>query len=207
MAKRPGQKQWLQRQRNDPFVKASKVDGYRSRASYKLLELHNKYQILRKGMKVVDLGAAPGGWSQVIAKLILPQGKLMALDILPMAPIPYVDFIQGDFTEDSVHEQLTTVLGSERGLDWVFSDLAPNLTGLVDVDQANSLELLEKALMFAKQHLKSKGGFLVKAFQGQGTDEYVSLLKKSFDQVLIKKPVSSRAESREIYLLARGYNI
>lgn len=198
---------WMQRHLNDPYVKASKIDGYRSRASYKLLELQEKYQLLKPGMRVVDLGAAPGGWSQVVAQKIGAKGHVWALDLLPMAPITNVTFIQGDFNTEEIHAALREALGVGTKLDWVLSDLSPNMTGTMAIDQPRSLELLENVLDFAKQHLKPQGGLLAKAFQGEGFDEFVRDLRKNFKQVAIKKPDSSRVESRELYVLARGYNI
>ncbi|HET9843951.1 MAG TPA: RlmE family RNA methyltransferase, partial [Gammaproteobacteria bacterium] len=175
--------------------------------SFKLKELQKKYNFLRKGMYVVDLGAAPGGWSQVAVEYILPNGKLWALDLLEMTPIPNVQFIQGDFTDPKIVDTLIQAMGVETKVDWILSDLAPNLTGLIDVDQPKIIHLLESVFNFSNQYLKPQGGLLVKAFQGEGIDTYVKSLKQRFSQVLVRKPDSSRAESREIYVLARGYNI
>lgn len=206
MTKRKGNR-WIARQQKDIYVKASKQDGYRSRASYKLLELQNKYKILKSGMKVVDLGAAPGGWSQVASKIIGSKGKLWALDILPIDPISNnVTCLKGDFNTSEVHDNLSKLLDNTR-IDWVISDIAPNITGCSTIDQPRVMELLEQVWTFAQRHLKAQGGLLVKAFQGEGLDEYVRCLKQHFKTVFIKKPDSSRAQSKELYVLARGYNI
>ncbi len=197
---------WLARQKKDKYVQAARKEGYRSRASYKLLELQNKYDFLKPGMKVVDLGAAPGGWSQVVIKIIGEKGCLWALDILPIEPIYNVEIIQGDFTTQEVHDELASSLGKEA-LDWVISDIAPNMSGCSAVDQPKSMGLLENVWYFAKQHLKSNGGLLFKAFQGEGLDQFINDLKKHFKSVVIRKPDSSRPKSKEIYVLARGYNI
>ena len=197
----------MQRHVSDPYVQASKRDGYRSRASYKLLELQDKYKLLKKGMKVVDLGAAPGGWSQVANELISPSGQVWALDLLPIAPIPRVHCIQGDFNDEKIHQLLADTMGEDTTVDWVLSDLAPNLSGIRDLDEARSLELLEMVWEFASKHLKNKGGMLVKVFEGNEAQQYIKRVKQHFDQVLIRKPLASRAESKEIYMLARGYNI
>lgn len=198
--------QWLARQKKDPYVQAAKKEGYRSRASFKLLELQNKYKFLKPGMKVVDLGAAPGGWSQVAAQIVGSHGKLWALDILPIAPILDVEIVQGDFTTQEVHDTLASALNRQK-LDWVISDIAPNMSGCTFVDQAKSMDLLENVWDFARQHLSANGGLLCKAFQGEGFDSFVQNLRKSFKSVVIKKPDSSRSKSREVYVLARGYNI
>lgn len=197
---------WLTRQKKDIYVQAAKKDGYRSRASYKLIELQTKYKFLKPGMKVVDLGAAPGGWSQVVIDIIGPKGSLWALDILAIDPITNVKVIQGDFTTQEVHDKLISMLEGAL-LDWVVSDIAPNMSGCTAVDQPKSMDLLENVWDFAKQHLKPQGGLLFKAFQGEGLDEFVKGIKQNFKSVVIKKPNSSRAQSREVYVLARGYNI
>lgn len=207
MANKKSSSAWLQRQKNDPYVKASKKAGYRSRASFKLEELHKKYRLLKPGMNVVDLGAAPGGWSQVASKLVSPKGKVWALDLLPMAPISQVTFIQGDFTDAQVQDELISLIGDSTRIDWVLSDMSPNITGTRAIDQPKMMSLLDNVWYFAQEYLSPKGGLLVKAFQGEGLDEFVKCLKVNFEQVIIKKPDSSRAESRELYLLARGYNI
>lgn len=207
MSKKYTPRSWIKRHLRDPYVRSAQKEGYRSRASFKLKELQKKYNFLRKGMRVIDLGAAPGGWSQVAIEYILPEGKIWALDLLEITPIPNVHFIQGDFTDPKILDILIQAMGVNTKVDWILSDLAPNLTGHIDVDQPKIIYLLESVLDFSKKHLKPQGGLLVKAFQGEGTDTYVKSLKRDFAQVLVRKPDSSRAESREIYVLARGYNI
>lgn len=207
MANKKSSNSWLQRQKKDPYVKASKKDGYRSRASYKLDEFQKKYKIIKPGMNVVDLGAAPGGWSQVASKLVLPKGKVWALDLLPIDPISNVTFIQGDFTDPNVQDKFISLIGDSTRIDWVLSDMSPNMTGTRAIDQPKMMSLLDNVWYFTQQHLAPKGGLLMKAFQGEGLDEFVRSLKLHFEQVIIKKPDSSRSESRELYLLARGYNI
>jgi 23S rRNA (uridine2552-2'-O)-methyltransferase len=197
-------RRWLERQRSDPYTQQAKQQGYRSRAAFKLLEIQLKDNILRKGMNVVDLGAAPGGWSQVTSKLIGRSGTIIALDILPIEPLDGVDIVQGDFQEDEVFEQLTALLKGKR-IDLVISDMAPNLSGINAVDQPRSVYLAELALSFAQSVLVKGGALLVKLFQGEGFETYWSMLKEQFDYVVIRKPKSSRAESREVYLLAKGF--
>jgi len=197
---------WLQRQDNDPFVKLAKTQGYRSRASFKLLELHQKYKLFKAGMHVIDLGAAPGGWSQVVAKELGKAGHVIALDLLPIVPIENVSVIQGDFTQSTTHDALQHVLNNKK-VDWILSDMAPNMSGTWVVDQAKAMYLVECAFDFATHTLKPGGGFLVKTFQGSGFDMVLKNLRAHFKTVLIKKPKASRSESKEIYLLATGYNI
>lgn len=194
----------MQEHFSDPYVKKTKVDGYRSRASYKLLELNEKDRFFRKGMTVVDLGAAPGGWSQVAAGLVGDQGCVIATDILPMDGLPDVEFIQGDFTEQQVLDQIVASLG-ESHADLVISDMAPNMSGMQAIDQPKSLYLVELAVDMAKQVLKNKGVFVSKVFQGEGFDVLYQDLKKSFDRVISRKPDASRARSREIYVVASGF--
>lgn len=204
MARTKHGKSWMQRHLNDPFVQKAQKLGYRSRASFKLLELHEKDKLFKPGMTVVDLGAAPGGWSQILTKLVGRQGKVIALDILEMDPLPEVTFLQGDFTEQQTLENLQAELGEEQ-VDWVVSDMAPNLSGMIAVDQPRMMILADLAWDFAKQHLKKGGGFLVKVFQGDGFDLYVKTLRQCFEKVVIRKPDASRSASRELYVLARGY--
>lgn len=193
---------WLERDRKDAYTQKAKDQGFRSRASFKLLEIQQKDAIIKEGMIVVDLGAAPGGWSQVAVQWVGKKGKVFALDILPMEPLPGVDIIQGDFQENDVVDQLKEVLQG-RPIDLVISDMAPNLTGISSIDQPRSLVLAELALDFALSALRDGGDFLVKLFQGQGVDEYVKVLRQHFNKVITRKPKASRNESREIYLLAR----
>nr|WP_218169376.1 23S rRNA (uridine(2552)-2'-O)-methyltransferase RlmE [Pseudomonas gingeri] len=189
---------------NDPFVKMAQKDGYRSRASYKLLEIQEKDRIIRPGMSVIDLGAAPGGWSQVTSRLIGGQGRLIASDILDMDSIPDVTFIKGDFTEDSVLAQILEAVGNSE-VDLVISDMAPNMSGTPEVDMPRSMFLCELALDLAGRVLRPGGDFLIKVFQGEGFDEYHKNFRKQFDKVQTRKPASSRDRSREQYLLGRGF--
>ncbi len=195
---------WLQRHVNDPYVKQAQKDGYRSRSAYKLIELDEKDRLIRPGMLVMDLGSAPGGWSQVAGRLVGSKGRVLATDILPMDAIENVDFIQGDFTEDAVVEQIFAWLQG-RKFDLIVSDIAPNLTGIDSADQASSIYFLELALDTVRKALKPGSTFVAKMFQGQGSDEYLKELRKSFAKVSIRKPGASRPESREVYLVAKGF--
>lgn len=195
---------WLREHFDDQYVKRSWADGYRSRASYKLLEIDEKDQLLRKGMTVIDLGAAPGGWSQVVAEKIGDQGRIVASDILEMEALPGVDFVQGDFTEESVLNEILATLG-ESEVDLVISDMAPNMSGQSAIDQPSAMYLVELALDLARQVLKPNGCFLAKVFQGEGYEEYLKDMRTSFNKVVTRKPSASRARSREMYLLGIGY--
>ncbi|BBH48159.1 23S rRNA (uridine(2552)-2'-O)-methyltransferase RlmE [Pseudomonas sp. KU43P] len=195
---------WLREHFNDPFVKQAQKDGYRSRASYKLLEIQEKDRLIRPGMSVIDLGAAPGGWSQVTSRLIGGQGRLIASDILEMDSIPDVTFIQGDFTQDEVLQQILQAVGDSH-VDLVISDMAPNMSGTPAVDMPRAMFLCELALDLATRVLKPGGDFLIKIFQGEGFDVYLKDVRSKFDKVQMRKPSSSRDRSREQYLLARGY--
>lgn len=188
---------------SDPYVQRSKREGYRSRSAYKLLEIGERDRLLRPGQVVVDLGSAPGGWSQVAAKEVGPGGRVVAIDLLPMQPLPGVSFVQGDFTTRAGLEAVEKALGGRKA-DLVLSDLAPNLTGIAVTDQARALALAEVALEFATLQLKPEGALLVKVFQGAGHDEFLKALRAAFAKVLVRKPESSRGESAEQYLLARG---
>jgi len=199
---------WIRRHVTDPYVKAATQHGYRSRAAYKLAEIDAKDHLLKPGMTVIDLGAAPGSWAQVVREKLAGKGgalrgRIIALDILPMEPLPDVQFIQGDFREEQVAAQLAAALGSDR-VDVVLSDMAPNLSGIAVADAARSLHLAELALEFAQMHLKPTGALLVKAFQGSGYSQFVEQLKRRFAMVAVRKPPASRAESSETFLLARG---
>jgi 23S rRNA (uridine2552-2'-O)-methyltransferase len=194
---------WIKKHVNDPYVKKAQVDGYRSRASYKLLEIVEKDRLIRSGMTVVDLGSTPGGWSQVSARLVGHEGRVHALDILPMDTIAGVDFIQGDFTEENVFEELMTLI-EKRPVDLVISDMAPNLSGNKAVDQPAMVYLAELALELAGKVLSSNGVFIAKLFQGQGFDVFVLNVRKLFSEVSIIKPDASRSRSREVYLMAKG---
>ena len=203
MATKSGSRRWLKEHFNDPFVKLAQAQGYRSRAVYKLLEIQERDRLFKPGMTVIDLGAAPGGWSQVAAKMIQPKGKLIALDILPMEPLKGVDFIQGDFTDEVTLNALHDKLEGQKA-DWVISDMAPNMSGEKGVDIPRSMYLSELALDFTLSILKPDGGFLIKLFQGEGFDAYIALVRQSFKVVAMRKPKASRGRSREVYLLARG---
>lgn len=199
-------RQWLKDHFTDPYVLQAQKEGYRSRAVYKLLEIQKKDTIIRPGMTIVDLGASPGGWSQVCTKLMHNKGTVIALDLLPLEPLPGVTFIQGDFRETdtlTALEQATAKLP----IDLVLSDMAPNMSGIDSVDQLRGMALAELALEFCLQHLKPRGDFLSKVFQGIGTDVFIKTLRSHFKQVLIRKPKASRSKSTEIYLLARDKKI
>ena len=204
MARSKTSLKWLQRHVNDPYVKQAQKDGYRSRASYKLLEVQEKYKLIRPGMSVVDLGAAPGGWSQVTSRLIGGQGRLIASDILEMDSIPDVTFIQGDFTRDDVLAQILEAVGNSQ-VDLVISDMAPNMSGTPEVDMPKAMFLCELALDLAARILKPGGNFVIKVFQGEGFDAYVKDARQKFDKVQMIKPDSSRGSSREQYMLAWGF--
>lgn len=195
---------WLQEHERDHYVQKSRADGYRSRASYKLVELDKKDRLLWPGMTVVDLGSAPGGWSQVVADKVGGSGRVIASDILPMDAIADVEFIQGDFTEDAVFEQILASMDGEQA-DLVISDMAPNMSGINAVDQARSMYLVELALEMATQVLRPGGCFLAKVFQGAGFDELLAALRSKFDKVQSRKPDASRARSREKYIIAKGF--
>ncbi|WP_137820298.1 23S rRNA (uridine(2552)-2'-O)-methyltransferase RlmE [Pseudomonas sp. 2FG] len=204
MARSKTSQNWLREHFNDPYVKMAQKDGYRSRASYKLLEIQEKDRILRPGNTVVDLGAAPGGWSQVTSRVIGDKGRLIASDILEMDSIPDVTFIQGDFTEAQVLAQILEAVGNNP-VDLVISDMAPNMSGVRMADQARAMYLCELALDLAGQVLRPGGDFLIKIFQGEGFDLYHKQVRAMFEKVQMRKPLSSRDRSREQYLLARGF--
>jgi 23S rRNA (uridine2552-2'-O)-methyltransferase len=201
MPKKSSQR-WLREHFSDPYVKQAQLLGYRSRAVFKLKEIQERDKIFRPGMTVVDLGAAPGGWSQVVTKLVGRKGRVIALDILPMEPIEGVEFILGDFNEEALLDELLASLDGAR-VDWVLSDMAPNLSGIDSVDQPRSIALAELALDFANTVLGDGGGFLVKVFQGDGFDPFLVALRQNFKKVIIRKPKASRDRSREVYILAK----
>ena len=196
-------KNWMQEHVSDAYVKRARAEGMRSRAAYKLDEIAVRDRLLKPGMVVVDLGAAPGGWSQVAAGRVGPRGRVIALDILEMPSLPGVTFLRGDFRDDATLVELERVLAGQRA-DLVLSDMAPNLSGIASSDQAQSLELAELALDFALKHMKPKGNFLVKTFQGTGFEEYLRSLRSRFSAVAVRKPEASRDRSREVYLLGKG---
>ncbi|MDB2649540.1 23S rRNA (uridine(2552)-2'-O)-methyltransferase RlmE [Porticoccaceae bacterium] len=194
---------WIKQHVKDPYVRQSQLDGYRSRASYKLLEIVEKGRYIKPGMVVVDLGSAPGGWSQVAAKLVGHKGCVVAVDILPMDPVAGVSFIQGDFTEEEILNQLLGEIGN-RPVDLVISDMAPNLTGMKAVDQPAMIYLAELAVDLVQQVMTDDGIFIAKLFQGEGFDEFVRNTRTVFNVVSLKKPDASRSKSREVYLVAKG---
>lgn len=204
MARSKSSDRWLDEHVNDPYVKQAQKDGYRSRASYKLIELIDKDKLLRPGLHVIDLGAAPGGWSQVVARKLGGKARILATDILPMDPVEHVQFIQGDFTDEAVLQQILDALGGEL-IDLVLSDIAPNISGVDAADQASSIYLLELALDMARQVLKPGGNFVAKLFQGEGSDAWIKDLRSSFGSVTIRKPQASRPRSREVYVVAKGF--
>jgi len=204
MAKSKSSKLWLKEHFDDPFVKRAQEEGVRSRAVYKLEELDQKDQLIRPGMNVIDLGAAPGGWSEYVAKKLNGRGRIIATDILPMDALADVEFIQGDFREDQVFEALMQTIDGE-GFDLVLSDMAPNMSGVDAVDQPAAMYLVELALDMARQVLKPGGHFLAKVFQGEGFDAFKAELKQHFKVVKVRKPKASRPRSREVYLLAQHF--
>lgn len=204
MAKSKSSGRWLKEHFDDQYVKRSKESGYRSRASFKLLEIDQKDHLLKPGATVVDLGAAPGGWSQVAAECVGERGRVVASDILSMDPLAGVEFIQGDFTEEAVLERILSALGGERA-DLVISDMAPNMSGNASIDQPAAMYLVELALDLAREVLKPGGQYLVKVFQGEGFDAYLRDMRESFGSVVTRKPDASRARSREVYLLGKGF--
>jgi 23S rRNA (uridine2552-2'-O)-methyltransferase len=199
-------KSWLQRQKRDPFVKKSHEEQYRSRAVYKLMEIDQRDRLFHRGQTVIDLGAAPGGWSQYAATKVDGGGRVIAVDMLEMEAVAGVEFVRGDFTEEAVIEACLAALGGARA-DLVISDMAPNLSGVRSTDQARCMGLAEAALDFACRVLSPGGDFLVKLFQGAGTEQYRRELNERFQKVMVRKPKASRDSSREFYMLARRYNV
>jgi 23S rRNA (uridine2552-2'-O)-methyltransferase len=193
-------KAWMQEHVNDPYVKLAQKDGYRARAAYKLIEIDDKDRLIKPGMVVVDLGSTPGSWSQVAIQRLKGNGRVIALDLLPMVGIPGVEFIQGDFREDEILEQLEEKLNGQQ-IDLVISDMAPNISGITSVDQPNAVYLTELAVEFSLKWLKPEGNFLVKVFVGSGFEEIVKIMRESFDKVVTRKPKASRDRSTEVYLL------
>jgi len=201
VAKKGSSRQWMHEHFNDEYVKKAQKEGYRSRAVYKLIEIIDKKQIINKGDKVLDLGAAPGGWSQVASKIVGQNGQVIASDIVPINEISGVDFLQGDLTESSVYKKLLRMTKGQK-INTVLSDMAPNMSGQLSVDQPKSMYLAELSLGIAIKTLMPNGHFLVKVFQGEGFDAYVQIARQTFNKVAIKKPKASRPRSKEVYLLA-----
>jgi 23S rRNA (uridine2552-2'-O)-methyltransferase len=204
MARSKSSASWLSRHLSDPFVKQAQKDGYRSRSAYKLIELNEKDRLIRPGMRVMDLGSAPGGWSQVAGKLVGDKGRVLATDILPMDELRNVDFIQGDFTDEAIVQRVLEWLGGAR-FDLILSDIAPNISGIDSADQARSMYFLELAFDTVRKALKPGASFVAKMFQGSGSDQYLKDLRPHFAKVLIRKPAASRKESREVYVVAKGF--
>ncbi len=204
MAKSRSSGRWLQEHERDPYVLRARREGYRSRASYKLLELDTKDKVLRPGAVVLDLGAAPGGWTQVAATRVGAAGRVIATDILPMDSLPGVDFVQGDFTEQDTLDRVLGILGG-TGVDLVISDMAPNMSGMRAVDQPRAMHLVELAMDVASQVLKPEGIFLTKVFQGEDFQHLLMQLRQSYRTVASRKPEASRARSRELYWVAKGF--
>ena len=196
-------KAWMQEHVDDAYVKRARAEGMRSRASYKLEQIAGRDRLLAPGMLVVDLGAAPGGWSQIAARRVAPGGQVIALDLLDMPGLAGVTFICGDFCDAAAVESLEQALAGRKA-DLVLSDMAPNLSGIAATDQARTMQLAELALDFAVKHLKPQGNFLVKAFQGTGFDEFIKAMRRQFGTVAVRKPDASRSRSREVYLVAKG---
>ncbi len=204
MKRSKSSRRWLDRHVNDPYVKRAQREGWRSRAAFKLLELDQKDRLLRPGLTVVDLGAAPGGWSQVAAGAVGAKGRVLALDLLPMEPIAGVDVIEGDFREDAVVNRLLAALDG-RQPDLVLSDMAPNVTGMQAVDQPRAVYLCELAIELADRVLRQGGMLVMKAFHGEGFDDLIRDVRPRFDRLVTRKPEASRSQSREVYLVGRGY--
>ena len=206
MKLKPSSKAWMHEHINDEFVKRAQKEGYRARAAYKLMEIDDKDKLIKPGMTIVDLGSTPGSWSQVAVQRLKGQGKIIALDILDMQPIGGVEFIQGDFREESVLKILEASLNNKQ-VDLVIADMSPNMSGIADVDQAGAAYLTELALDFSQSWLKPNGNFLVKVFIGAGFDDIVKNMRQLFDKVVTRKPKASRGRSSEVYLLGLGRKV
>jgi 23S rRNA (uridine2552-2'-O)-methyltransferase len=204
---KPSSKRWLHEHEIDHYVLESRRLGYRSRAIFKIKEIAERDRLLKPGMTVVDLGAAPGGWSQYVRPALGPKGRVIAVDVLPMEPLRDVDFLLGDFREEATLHQLEALVGGGRRVDLVLSDMAPNITGIDTADAAAIVHLGELALEFARQNLKEGGAFLTKVFQGEGIEDYTRQVRAHFGTVQVRKPKASRPRSREIYLLARNFRV
>ena len=203
---RGSSRSWRERQERDPYVLQARKDGWRSRAVYKLEQIDQKERLLKPDMVCVDLGSSPGSWSQYVTEKLKGKARIIAVDLLPMDSLPDVEFVQGDFQDDEIFEQLLQAVG-EGGADLVMSDIAPNITGTKAVDQPRSMYLVELALDMARQVLKPRGNFVCKVFQGEGFDEFVRDVRNSFQRVRVIKPKASRAGSREVYLVARNFSL
>lgn len=203
MARSKSSQSWLKEHFSDPFVRRAQKEGMRSRAAYKLDEILGRDGLVRPGMLVVDLGAAPGGWSQLVAPLVQPGGRVIAMDLLEMPGLAGVDFIHGDFSEEGAFSRLEALLG-DQPVDLVLSDMAPNMSGVATVDQARAMGLAELALQFSQQRLRSGGNMVIKLFQGEGFDAFVKELRTYFDRVRVRKPEASRSRSREVFAVATG---
>ena len=206
MRRTTSSKRWLQEHFDDIYVKKAQAEGYRSRAVYKLKEIDEKVSLIKPGMTVVDLGAAPGGWSQYVSQKMQSKGRIIALDILPMDALPEVNFILGDFREDEVFQELIRLI-PERGVDLILSDMAPNMSGNAAIDIPRAMYLVELAFDLAGKMLKPGGSMLVKIFHGSGFDDLVKQARLSFGKIVIRKPSASRSRSKETYLLAKDYNV
>lgn len=206
MPRTKSSKRWLEEHFDDVYVKKAHAEGYRSRAVYKLMEVDKKEKLIKQGTIIVDLGAAPGGWTQYVSEKINGKGTIIALDILPMDPLPGVEFIQGDFQEDEVLQQLTNLI-PPGGVDLLLSDMAPNMSGTPEVDIPRAMYLAELAFDFGDKMLKPGGTLFMKIFNGSGVEELIKLARQKFEKVVIRKPAASRSRSRETYLLAKGYNL
>ncbi|OIZ94253.1 23S rRNA methyltransferase [Candidatus Rickettsiella isopodorum] len=205
MSKSKSSHRWLKQHFNDPYVKRAQKEGLRSRSAYKLLEIQEKTKLIKSGMNIVDLGASPGGWSQLASGIVGTTGKVYALDILPMETLSHVEFLKGDFREESIMQQFLQRVQS-KPIDLVISDMAPNFSGMRSVDQPRSMYLAELALDFAQKVLKPKGCLIVKTFQGEGFEAFLKDLRSLFAKVTIRKPSASRGSSAEVYLVAVGYH-
>ena len=206
MAKGSSKNNWLARQQKDPYVKQAQQSHYRSRAVYKLIEIDDRDHLFKQGQMVIDLGAAPGSWSQYVSEKIGSKGRLIAIDILPMEPVNNTLFIEGDFTEQSVYDKCLQAMNNAKA-DLVISDMAPNLSGIRAADQVRSLYLAELSFDLAKSVLKAGGDMLVKIFEGEGTDKYRHDLKEYFEKIVVRKPKASRDDSRESYVLAKTFRL
>ena len=202
--KKSSSRAWLKEHHDDIFVQRAQKEGYRSRAVYKLMEINDKDQVLRRGMSVLDLGSAPGGWSQVAAKLVGEAGRVVASDILLMDALPDVVFVQGDFTEQETYDRIVASL-NDKPLDVVLSDMAPNMSGMPEVDQPRSMYLVELATELAERALAPGGAFITKVFQGEGFEQWFRQIRDRFDRVTTRKPAASRPRSREVYIVASGF--